>query len=531
MRKVFRLLLCVALITSGCALTPNTFEPAKRKMQTSQDASNANKNLRIVASTPIIADLIQNIAPNANISTLVPPGADPHTYEPSLAAIRDVAKADIAFSNQLLLEERSLLKTIDANLPESAKHIGLGNEAVKYGAHHIQLVEDASLNTVWLGFRVDGTGGQNASVEISALEVDGPGQLAAFTTGTFGQPTAWITSADGIDPKHDRVELPTNAHTHMSWGFSQPGEYRLKLRAVLKNGKEQRELGENVVRFVVGVDPNGKASHIINSGHVDITAHLSGGISLLADNHTGKKEKLNPRETVFAVPYSAVTKIPNQDWHFLARPGQEIFILAQAVAGRHVHGEIDPHLWHDVKNTIAYVETIRDELAKLDPENVKKYRENTANYVDKLQRLDRWMRSVIASIPQKQRTLVTTHDSFGYLAKAYGLEVAGFVAPNPSLEPSVQQLANLSRTLQNIGGKAVFIEPNSRTHVNELFSLAHQAEVKICKIYSDTFTKEIDSYLKLMIENGKSLKSCLDPQSLPAWDFAATDTNALIQNR
>ena len=141
------------------------------------------------------------------------------------------------------------------------------------------------------------------------------------------------------------------------------------------------------------------------------------------------------------------------------------------------------------------------------------------------------MRSVIASIPQKQRTLVTTHDSFGYLAKAYGLEVAGFVAPNPSLEPSVQQLANLSRTLQNIGGKAVFIEPNSRTHVNELFSLAHQAEVKICKIYSDTFTKEIDSYLKLMIENGKSLKSCLDPQSLPAWDFAATDTNALIQNR
>ena len=28
--------------------------------------------------------------------------------------------------------------------------------------------------------------------------------------------------------------------------------------------------------------------------------------------------------------------------------------------GKHVHGEIDPHLWQDVRNVMAYVELIRD---------------------------------------------------------------------------------------------------------------------------------------------------------------------------
>ncbi|XCB30968.1 zinc ABC transporter substrate-binding protein [Arcanobacterium hippocoleae] len=168
---------------------------------------------------------------------------------------------------------------------------------------------------------------------------------------------------------------------------------------------------------------------------------------------------------------------------------------------------------------MAYVETIRDELSAVNPQEAKIYRQNAAKYISQLKKLDAWMSSVIASIPQKQRTLVTTHDSFGYLAKAYGIKVAGFVAPNPSLEPSVQQLANLSRTLQNLGGKAVFIEPNARTHVNELLSVAHQAGAKVCEIYSDTFVKNVDSYIELMTANGKSLKSCLDPGSLPAWDF------------
>ena len=39
-------------------------------------------------------------------TALIPNGADPHSYEPSLRDVRDVAYARLAFTNGLLLEQR-----------------------------------------------------------------------------------------------------------------------------------------------------------------------------------------------------------------------------------------------------------------------------------------------------------------------------------------------------------------------------------------------------------------------------------------
>ncbi|WP_235001750.1 anchored repeat ABC transporter, substrate-binding protein [Arcanobacterium ihumii] len=476
-----------------------------------------HERMTIVASTPIIADLVRHVAPEAKVVSLVPVGADPHTYEPSLATLRDVSHAKIAFSNQLLLEESSLIETIDANLPDGTSHVALGQEAVPYGARHIRLVEDASLSTIWLGFRVDGQGSSTDQVRISATSVNGPGHLSAFTTGTFGNPTPWIASYDGIDGD-DVVSLPTNAHTHMSWGFSKPGKYDLNLKAELIHDGVPKLLGTTALTFMVGKDPQGVAPKVLDSGHVDITAHLKGEITLEGTGETGSAASYDPRSVVISVPHSVATTVPSNEWKFLGAPGSDSWVLAQAVLGKHVHGEIDPHLWHDVKNAIAYVEVIRDRLSALDPEHATNYRDSATSYLEELRNLDDWMRSVLGSIPASQRKLVTAHDSFGYLAKAYGFDIAGFIAPNPSLEPSVQTLANLTRTLRDTQARAVFIEPTNRTHAAELINLAHSAQVRLCEVQSDTFAEGVNSYVELMEFNTKSLKSCLDPDSLPAWD-------------
>lgn len=505
-------------------------DSAKANFRAASPAKNtthsAGKKLQIVASTPIIADLVRNVAPDAQVTSLVPPGADPHTFEPSLATIRDVAHADIAFSNQLLLEQQSLIETIDANLPRTAKNIALAQAAVEYGAKHRQLVEDASLSTIWLGFRADGSGGSHDQVRICATGMRGPGKLSAFTTGTFGQPTAWFASIDGFT-QDDCVKLPTNAHTHMSWGFSHAGKYLLDLQAELISEAGVKFLGATHVEFLVGdaVDPVDSEKQAIDNGHLDVTAHLDGGITLQGNTGSRNKVSINPTQAIIVVPHSTATVVPDNSWEFLGKPGAKAWILAQAVLGRHVHGEIDPHLWHDVSNVIAYVDVIEKELVALDPENAEQYLQNAQSYREQLRQLDDWMREVIGSIPQEQRTLVTTHDSFGYLAEAYNMKVAGFVAPNPSLEPSVVQLSNLVNTLQDLPGKAVFLEPNSRTHVAELLSAAHAANVRVCEIYSDTFSESVQTYFELMQFNAKSLKSCLDPQSLPAWDFHPVSTD------
>ena len=61
--------------------------------------------LSVVTTTPILADLTRNVAGDrADVTSLVPSGADPHTYEPSLRDVRTVVYSKVALSNYLMLE-------------------------------------------------------------------------------------------------------------------------------------------------------------------------------------------------------------------------------------------------------------------------------------------------------------------------------------------------------------------------------------------------------------------------------------------
>ena len=58
---------------------------------------------------------------------------------------------------------------------------------------------------------------------------------------------------------------------------------------------------------------------------------------------------------------------PERAFRFLGNPGEETYLLPQAVLGNHVHGELDPHFWHDVAAVKAVVKVVRDELSTADP--------------------------------------------------------------------------------------------------------------------------------------------------------------------
>ncbi|QJC22652.1 anchored repeat ABC transporter, substrate-binding protein [Arcanobacterium buesumense] len=481
----------------------------------------------IVASTPFLADITRNIAgDHIDVVPLVPPGRDPHTYEASFSTIRAIAYADLAITNQLLLEDAALMDSLHANLPSNARIVALGDESVPFGAYHIPLVEDVSLSTAWLGLRVDGSGGNQDSVTFTATSVTGPATMAAFTTGTFGQANAWLNASDGISPA-DSLALPTNAHTHMSWAFAKPGIYHLDLTSALNHEDDTTDLGSTTLTFAVGTDPatiaetmiddDGHPARIINSGHLDITASLTGGITLRGEDASGTSFIENPSHAVITVPHSTATTIPTSgDWRFIGKPGDDVWILAQAVIGKHVHGEIDPHMWLDVRNTLAYVDTIADALVTFDPANKASYLANATAYKEKLTKLDRWMRLTLAAIPTKNRRLVTSHDGYGYFAKGYGLEIAGYVSPNPSLEPSTRDLTNLSATLASLHIPAVFAELGGAGQSPALTNLAHANNINICSITGDV-VQDGQSYIDLMTNLTTTVSTCLNPGSLPPW--------------
>ncbi len=169
--------------------------------------------------------------------------------------------------------------------------------------------------------------------------------------------------------------------------------------------------------------------------------------------------------------------------------------------------EDNPHLWLDVRQAAGYVERIRDTLIGQDPAGRAVYEANAAAYLEQLGALDREMEAAVLSIPPERRKLVTFHDAFPYLAMRYGLEVVGVVAPSPGQEPSAQDVAELTRTLQDAGVPAVFKEPQFNADVLE--AAAADAGVRVFDLLSDAYSADVHSYLELMRFNLQQLKEGL----------------------
>lgn len=531
--------------------------------------------LRVVTTTGILADLVRNVAGGrATVSQLVPDGADSHSYEPSLRAIRDVAYADLAFSNYLLLEQHSIIRALDANLPASAQSVSIAEEAAKQGATILPLVEDRALDTLWLGMRVSGDGkryGANraSEVDLQVVSVQGPGQASSYLTTTFGTPELGFSSHDGFDAasdyKHDTVSLPADAHQHMSWAFTKPGVYRVQFKARLRPVKGKNvEFKTATFTFAVGVDAAAVAKRegrvVLGPGHGDVSVDLEAGrITLVADKqasgqawpsatktasansasaapspggsasptpsdgasapsqsdvvvagaaHVPGHVALDPQRVVVDVPTRTLAQVP-QGYGFVGRAGTQAYILPQAVLGKHVHGEIDPHLWHDVHNAAAYVKVICAKLKQVDPAGASVYEANAARYLNQLAQLDTQVKSTLDTISEANRQLVTTNDAYAYLANAYGLKVAGFVAPNPASEPSLADRRKLAATIKDLHIKAVFLEPNLARTRSTLKVVASEAGVKVCPLYGDTLDNQAPTYQAMMRFNANSLARCL----------------------
>ncbi|MCZ9343991.1 zinc ABC transporter substrate-binding protein, partial [Streptomyces sp. TRM76130] len=73
---------------------------------------------------------------------------DPHSYEPSPGDAARVTRADVVFSNGLLLEEPGIMKMVHANARESAPKIELGERLEEYGGTVIELEEDLGLDVL-----------------------------------------------------------------------------------------------------------------------------------------------------------------------------------------------------------------------------------------------------------------------------------------------------------------------------------------------------------------------------------------------
>jgi zinc/manganese transport system substrate-binding protein len=173
--------------------------------------------------------------------------------------------------------------------------------------------------------------------------------------------------------------------------------------------------------------------------------------------------------------------------------------------------EVDSHAWQSVENAKIYVQNIRDGLVQADAASADYFRRNTDRYLADLDALDREVRSEIQKIPLERRKIISTHDAFGYFAKAYDI---AFIAPlgvSTETEPSARDVAVIIAQVKKDEIPAVFLE--NITDDRLMRRIAEETGAKVGgTLYSDSLTDEkgpVPTYIALVRHNIKALTSAL----------------------
>jgi len=137
----------------------------------------------------------------------------------------------------------------------------------------------------------------------------------------------------------------------------------------------------------------------------------------------------------------------------------------------------DPHAWNSAANGVIFAQNITAALVKADPRHAANYEANGAKYEDELRALDAWAHAEVAQVPAAKRKIITSHDAFGYLGAAYGIEFHAPVGFSTDSEPSAAGVAGLIDQIRREKIKAVFLENSNDPRLVEQIAAATGAKL------------------------------------------------------
>ncbi|MDX1613676.1 MAG: metal ABC transporter substrate-binding protein [Candidatus Promineifilaceae bacterium] len=188
--------------------------------------------------------------------------------------------------------------------------------------------------------------------------------------------------------------------------------------------------------------------------------------------------------------------------------GIEPLPLAEPETDSEGIGVPDPHTWLDPQLVQTWVANIERVLSALDPDNAEAYRNNAARYTADLEQLISDYSEAFDRIPAQRRLIVTNHDSLGYLAHAYDLEIVGTVLSGSSTlaEPSAAGLASLIAEMEAAGICTIFAETTADDSIARTVAqeLENCPSVEVVQLYTGALGSAgsgADTYLDMMSAN------------------------------
>lgn len=165
----------------------------------------------------------------------------------------------------------------------------------------------------------------------------------------------------------------------------------------------------------------------------------------------------------------------------------------------------DPHFWLDPRAMATVAAEVAERLAELDPDHAADYEENAAVLFTELVDLDGDF--AVGLDDCALRTVVVSHDAFGYLGHRYDLDFEAIAGLSPEAEPSPRHIAELHDLAETKGITTVFSETLASADLAEtLASDLGLATGVLDPVEGLSDETEDEDYLSLMRTNLEALR-------------------------
>ncbi len=175
--------------------------------------------------------------------------------------------------------------------------------------------------------------------------------------------------------------------------------------------------------------------------------------------------------------------------------------------------QYDPHFWLNPENAMKEADIIADALIKIDGAHEKEYNRNRDEFTRKLASLDQEYKNSLANC--ENRTIVTSHNAFNYLASRYDLTTLYILGLSPDEEPSPKTIADTVDVAKAKGIKYIFFETLVSPKLSETIAREIGAKTLELNPVEGLTDKEIaqgKNYISVMKENLTNLKIALSCQ-------------------
>ena len=120
------------------------------------------------------------------------------------------------------------------------------------------------------------------------------------------------------------------------------------------------------------------------------------------------------------------------------------------------HGDTDPHVWLDPANMVSMTQAVVTVLTALSPDSKTTLDTNATTYIAKLEQVGKAIDTTFTNCAS--RSLVTSHDAFGYFAARAKLDTVPIAGVNPENEPSAKELEAIAKVARDAKATTVFFE-------------------------------------------------------------------------